>query len=203
MRHSTLLGRHRTVTRVSRCSASSFSSSSRPGGRSFGRPASGPAPSIDALGRSWSSAGGPRARRARRTASSTMRTDQPPATASRASCSWRLGRGCRAAPGHGRPTAALRQQLLDGGRELEQTQRVGDRRPALADPRGHLLLGQAEVLDQLLVGRRLFEGVEVLAVEVLDQRLLDRAARRRSSRTTAGMVGSPARWRPASAAPRR
>ena len=39
---------------------------------------------------------------------------------------------------------------------------------------GHVLLGQPEVLDELLVGRRLLERVEILAVEVLDQRLLER-----------------------------
>ena len=38
--------------------------------------------------------------------------------------------------------------------------------------RGDLLVGQAEVLDQLLVGRRLVERVEVLPLQVLDQRLL-------------------------------
>ena len=48
----------------------------------------------------------------------------------------------------------------------------------LPDPLGDLLVGHAEVLDQLLVGGRLLERVEVLAVEVLDQRLLERRARR-------------------------
>ena len=52
----------------------------------------------------------------------------------------------------------------------------------------HLLLGEAEVLDELLVGGGLLERVEVLAVEVLDQRLLERRRRRRRSRTMAGMA---------------
>ena len=64
------------------------------------------------------------------------------------------------------------------GRELEQPQQIGHGRPALADPVGHLLLGQFEVLDQLLVGGRLLEGVEVVAVEVLDQRMFGASARR-------------------------
>jgi hypothetical protein len=34
-------------------------------------------------------------------------------------------------------------------------------------------VGEAEVLDELLIGGRLLKGVEVLAVEVLDQRLLE------------------------------
>ena len=56
-----------------------------------------------------------------------------------------------------------------------------------------LVVGEAEVLDQLLVGGRLLERVEVLAVEVLDQRLLDGSRGRRLSRTMAGIVASPAR----------
>ena len=68
---------------------------------------------------------------------------------------------------------ALGQQALDAGRKLEQSERVGDRRPALPDPGGHLVVGVAELLDELLIGGRLFEDVEILAVEVLDQRLLE------------------------------
>ncbi len=60
------------------------------------------------------------------------------------------------------------------GRQLEQAQGVRDRGPALADPGGHLLVGELELLDELLVGRRLLERVEVGAVEVLDHRLLER-----------------------------
>ena len=70
--------------------------------------------------------------------------------------------------------AAISEQVLDGGRELQQAQGVGDGRSALAHARGHHVVSEVEVLDQLLVGGRLFEGGEVLAVEVLDQGLLDR-----------------------------
>ena len=42
-----------------------------------------------------------------------------------------------------------------------------------AHPGRHLVVGESELLDQLLVGGRLLEGVEVLAVKVLDQRLLE------------------------------
>ena len=64
---------------------------------------------------------------------------------------------------------------------------------ALADPGGHLVVGEVEVLDQLLVGGRLLERVEVLAVEVLDQRLLERAERRRRRARWPGWSASPAR----------
>ena len=35
-------------------------------------------------------------------------------------------------------------------------------------------MGHAEVLDQLLEGRRLFQRIEVLSMEVLDQRMFER-----------------------------
>ena len=69
---------------------------------------------------------------------------------------------------------ALVHQLLDRRWELEQPERVGDRRAALADLRGDRLVGKPEVLDQLLVRRRLLERVEVVAVKVFDQRVLER-----------------------------
>ncbi len=65
-------------------------------------------------------------------------------------------------------------QALDRRRELEQAQGVGDRGAAAADPDRDLFVGEAEVLDELLVGRRLLEHVEVRAVDVLDQRVLER-----------------------------
>ena len=98
-----------------------------------------------------------------RTASSTSRTDSSSATARRASASWKARSGvpssARAWPA---VSCAVGHERLDRRRQLEQAQRVGHRRAALADPRRHLVLGEAEVLDQLLVGRRLLERVEVL-----------------------------------------
>ena len=64
---------------------------------------------------------------------------------------------------------------------------------ALADPGRDLVVGEPEVLDQLLVGGGLLERVQVLAVEVLDQRLLERSARRRRRARCAGIVCSPTR----------
>ena len=43
--------------------------------------------------------------------------------------------------------------------------------PAAADPAGQLLVGGAELLQQLLVGGRLFQRVELGAVDVLQQRV--------------------------------
>ena len=48
------------------------------------------------------------------------------------------------------------------------------RHPTPADAGRHVVVGQAEVLDELLVGGGFLERVEVVAVDVLDQRLLER-----------------------------
>ena len=82
--------------------------------------------------------------------------------------------------------------MLDRGWQAEQAQGVGDRRAALADPVGDLLVGELEVVDQLLEGGRLLERGQILAVEVLDQRLLD-DAEVVGRRTRAGIVARPAR----------
>ncbi len=78
----------------------------------------------------------------------------------------RLGVTCRQPP--------VGQEVLHCGRQRHQPQRVGDRRAALADAAGDLLVGQAEVLGQLLERGRLLQRSEILAVEVLHQRPLDR-----------------------------
>ena len=63
--------------------------------------------------------------------------------------------------------------MLDARRQRHQPKCVGDRRAALADSVGHLLVGQLEVLDQLLVGRGLLQRRQVLTVQVLDECPLD------------------------------
>ncbi len=68
----------------------------------------------------------------------------------------------------------LRHEALDGGRQLEEAQRVGHRRARPAHLLGHRLLGELEVLHQLLVGGGFLQRVEVLAVQVLHQGLLQR-----------------------------
>ena len=69
---------------------------------------------------------------------------------------------------------AVREQTLDRWRQPEQPNRVGDRRSALADTGGHLVVRELEVLDQLLERRRFLERRQVLTMQVLDERLLDR-----------------------------
>ena len=63
-----------------------------------------------------------------------------------------------------------RDALLDGRRQVQQPERVADVRAGAADLAREFLVGSAEVIEQLLVGRRLFERVELLPVQVLDQR---------------------------------
>ena len=117
----------------------------------------------------------------------------------------RRGRACRAAPGRDRPRAGPRPRsrwIAGGSWNRRSVFVTADR--LLPTRVATSFVGEAEVLDQLLVGGRLLEGVEILAMEVLDQRLLERADRRRTSRTMAGIDrrARPA-WRPASAARRR
>ena len=90
----------------------------------------------------------------------------------------------------------LTHQPLDCRRKLEQTQEVGDGGSTPTDPLRHLLLGVGEVLDQLLVGRRLFERVQILPMEVLHQRLLEGGdviggSHHHRDRSKAGSLGRP------------
>src|SRR5262249_48905677 len=80
----------------------------------------------------------------------------------------------RAGVAHRQPVVL--DQLADRRRQLEQPDRVGDRAAVLADPLGDRLLGQPELVDQPLVRRRLLERPEVGALQVLDQRALQRGA---------------------------
>ena len=66
-------------------------------------------------------------------------------------------------------------QLLHSGRQLEQPQQIGHTAAATADPVGDPLLGVAELLYEPLICRRFFEGIQILAVEVLHQRFLERS----------------------------
>ena len=60
-------------------------------------------------------------------------------------------------PGVAGGELALGHEALDGRGQLQQAHGVGDRRAALADPGGDVVVGEAEVLDQLLEGGRLLE----------------------------------------------
>jgi hypothetical protein len=64
---------------------------------------------------------------------------------------------------------ARRHPLLDGRRQVQQPERVGDVRAGAADLARQFLVGGTEIVQELLVGRGLFQRVELLAVQVLDQ----------------------------------
>ena len=65
---------------------------------------------------------------------------------------------------HARGHPALHQRG-----QLQQAQRVGDLRTRSAYPGGQLIMGAAEVVQQLLICRRLFKSVELAAVQVLQE----------------------------------
>ena len=125
-------------------------------------------------------AGGPagsgRGSRSRRTSSSVCRTDSSwPMTESRTrSCSsGARPPSARPWPSVSRPSATA---AWTPGRELEQPERVGHRRSGPADPRRDLVLAEPELVDQLPVGLGGLERIEVLALEVLDERELELVA---------------------------
>ncbi len=91
------------------------------------------------------------------------------------------GRPRRWASASGRPSRArawpwvifLRaDRVLDLLGEVEQADQVRDGRAVEAEPAGELLLGPAVAGEVVAEGGRLFERVEVLALEVLDHRQL-------------------------------
>src|SRR6478752_9465975 len=89
---------------------------------------------------------------------------------------------------------AGRDATLDGRGQLQQPQRVGDLRPRAADALGELLVRAAEVLEQLAVGGRLLERVELRAVKVLQQRVAEHVvvvglAHDRGDRVATGLLG--------------
>ena len=79
-------------------------------------------------------------------------------------------RSARAWPADMTPAATRR---CTSGRQLEQAQGVGNLGTRTANPVGQLLMGGAEVLQQLLVSGGLFQGIELAAVQVLQQRIAE------------------------------
>jgi hypothetical protein len=67
---------------------------------------------------------------------------------------------------------AVTHVALNTRRELEETEGVRDRGPGFADPVCHLVVSEIEVFDELLVRCRFIERVQILALQVLDERLL-------------------------------
>ncbi len=70
--------------------------------------------------------------------------------------------------------AAVDDRLSRLGRQIEQPQRVADGDPALADLAGDRLVRQSEPIDELAVGEGGVDRVQILSLEVLDERELER-----------------------------
>ena len=66
--------------------------------------------------------------------------------------------------------------LLDRFVKVEQAEGVRDGRSGPTDSRGDVLLRQPELVDQLPEGERLFDRVQVFALEVLDEGQLELVA---------------------------
>jgi hypothetical protein len=66
--------------------------------------------------------------------------------------------------------ASGHQQVLDRLRKLQQPQQIGRGAARAADGLRRLLVGEGKLGDQPLHALRLFQGVEVLALDVLDER---------------------------------
>ena len=74
----------------------------------------------------------------------------------------------------GQPT--VRDRRLDPGCKVEQAKRVCDRGSGAPDPRRDIVLGEAELIDELSVGLRCLQRIEILALKVLDQGELELVA---------------------------
>ena len=61
------------------------------------------------------------------------------------------------------------QHVLDLVGQFEQSDQVGHRRARAAHGRGDLLVGQFELLAEALQRLRLFQGIEIFALDVFDQ----------------------------------
>ena len=70
--------------------------------------------------------------------------------------------------------AALLQQVLHLVGEVHQPQQIADRGARAADRLRRGLVGQTELLDQPAQGARLLQRIQVLALNVLDERHRDR-----------------------------
>ena len=67
---------------------------------------------------------------------------------------------------------AVREKCLHGGGEPQKADAVGDRRSAARNAAGKLFLREFELAAEALVGTRFFDGVQILALEVLYERHL-------------------------------
>ena len=79
-------------------------------------------------------------------------------------------------PGVAGGEQTVHDHLLDAIWEVEQPEAVGDSRSTPAHPDSHLMLGEAELIHQPMEGGGLLQGVQVIAMEVLDDRLFQGVA---------------------------
>src|SRR5215470_13834569 len=93
---------------------------------------------------------------------------------------------------------AREQVGLHGLGKLGQAQQIGDRAAGAADRLSRGLVGESELLDQPLQALRFLERVEILALDVLDQRegegslIGDRADERGDFLESRALRGAPA-----------
>jgi hypothetical protein len=69
--------------------------------------------------------------------------------------------------------ATIRDRPLRPGREVEEAQRIRDRRTRATDPAREAILAEPEFVDELAVGTGGLDRIEILALEVLDERELE------------------------------
>jgi hypothetical protein len=69
----------------------------------------------------------------------------------------------------------LGDELLDVGRELEETERVGNGAALLSGAAGDLVVTKVKVVGEPFEGMRDFDGVEILPLDVLDEGDLEEA----------------------------
>ena len=92
---------------------------------------------------------------------------------------------------------ALDNEALNGRGQIQEPHGVRDGGARPADSSRNIFLGQAEVIDQLPVGRGLFKSVEILAVDVLNDGGLERSLvirvphERRNASKASALCGSP------------
>ncbi len=68
---------------------------------------------------------------------------------------------------HGQP--AGHDEILHSLGQVEQAHQVCNMAARFADESGERLLAMAELIDQALIGLRFLNGIEILALDILDQ----------------------------------
>ena len=95
---------------------------------------------------------------------------------------------------------ALGYRRADLLRQPQESHGVRDRRPILADALAGLFLGEAVLLAQPAVGVGLFQRIEILSLEVLDERDLEGGLVAKILHERGDIDGAPPSGQPASGA---